>query len=97
MVLRGLVLLCPVPPLDTTVFSRWTVERRIWSYGGWYCCASSLLSILLYSLVLMVEGRHRAPPPHSRSILLYSTNSFDDGVEGMVLRGLVLWCPLPPS
>ena len=43
---EGRVLLlsrsAPSLPLDTAVFSRWTVERRVWSYGVWYCCAPSL-------------------------------------------------------
>ena len=68
MVLGGLVLLCPLPPVNTDEFARF-------------------------------DGGAEVPrcPPHSRSILLYSTNCFDGVVEGMVQRGLVLWCPLPRS
>ena len=42
MIFRGLVLLCPFLPLDTSVFSRLTVKGRAWSYGVRYRCASSL-------------------------------------------------------
>ena len=57
MVLRGLVLLCPLTPFDTAIISCSRVERRVWFYGVWYCCAPSLPSILPYSFVLMVEER----------------------------------------
>ena len=45
------------------------------------------------------DGGGEAPwcPPPSRLILLYSTKRFDNVVEGMVIRGLELWCPLLPS
>ena len=61
MALRGLVMLCPLPPLDTAEFAPFD--------GG---------------------GEVRWCPPHSRSILLYSTIGFDGEVESMIIRGLVL-------
>ena len=48
--------------------------------GGGYCYAPSFPSILSYSVVKWWRGGL----------------SFDGGVEGMVLRGLVLLCPLSP-
>ena len=42
MVLRGLVRLCSLTSLNTTVCSRLAVERRVWSYGAWPCCAPFL-------------------------------------------------------
>ena len=139
MVLRGLILLCPLPPigiavfsrfdgggegmvlqgwapwcplrgwapwypltpLDTTVFVRLTVERRVWSYGIWYFCTLSLSSILLYSIVLTVEWRawygvwYCGAPPFPCDTAAFSR--VDAGVESMAPRGLVLWCPLPSS
>ena len=62
MVARGLVLLAPLTPLDATVFSRLTVGRWIWPFGGWYCCAPSLPSILMNSRRLMVEARYGGAP-----------------------------------
>ena len=73
MILRGLVLLCPPPSLDTAAFSRLTLKWKVWSSGGWYYCA----------------------PPHPLDAAVVSR--FDEGVEGMIIRGLVLLCPLPLS
>ena len=73
VVLRRRVPLCPLTPLYTTLLSRLTVGRRVWSYGFWYCCAPSL--------------------PLDTAVFY----RFDGEAEGLVLRGLVLLCPLPPS
>ena len=102
MVLRGMAHLGHPTPLDTAVFSRLTVKRRVWPYGVWYCCAPSLpldaavrscfdgqgKRIILRGLVPLC----RSIPPPCGGIL-----SLDGRTEGMVLRGLVLLCPLPPS
>ena len=83
MVLQGWAPWCPLTPLDTTVFSRLTVERGVPSYGTCYCCAPSLPSILPYLLVLMVEGRDRGAPSFPLDTAVFY--SFDGGVDGMVL------------
>ena len=71
MILRGLVLLCPItPPSYGGILSLdGGVEgTKVWSYEVWCCCAPFAV--------------------FSRS---------DGGGEGMVLRGLVRLCLLPPS
>ena len=103
MVLRGLVLLCPLP------HSRCCCIPSFRRWSGGYGPTGSVtvlpppsLLILLYPLVLTVGWRvwsYGVWFCFAPSLPL-DTNVFpplDGGVEGMVLRGLVLLCPLPPS
>ena len=53
------------------------------------------LVILLYFLVLTAEWTGPVVPPPSLDTAVFSR--VDSGVEGIVLRGLVLLCPLPTS
>ena len=71
MILRGLVMFCPLPLSLLQHSPVWTFKVRVWSYGVWYCCAPS---------------RPRGYAVFSRS---------NEVIEGMILRGLVLLCPLP--
>ena len=73
-----------------------TVEWTVWSYGVWYCCAPSLpLDTAVFSRVNGgVDSSCCAPfLPLDAAVLIRA----EGGVEFMVLRGLVLWCRLPPS
>ena len=77
-------------------------EGRVWCYGAGYCCAPSLLLDTASFSVLTVEwrvwsygvGYCWAPYLPLDTAVFFC---FDVNVEGMVLRGLVLLCPLRSS
>ena len=100
MVLRGLVMLCPLTPLDTTVFS-----SSLWSGGYATTWTGSVVprpSTRYYGILLLVFERRVwsygywccCAPSLPLDTAVYSRS--DGGGEGMVLRGLVLLCPLAP-
>ena len=86
MVLRGLVLLCPLPPSGYCCTFRFDGGRE----GMILRCR-----VLLCPLTPLDTTVFSCATSLSRDTAVLSR--FDGWGEGMVLRGLVLWRPLPPS